>query len=171
MILGWRRCITMPEAPTELRNPEVRHEGSDVSLRGIIITAAAMIIAAVVIHFVVALVFDILTKRKPARTPAISPAPGLTIDERIKKLQQAGQPPLEEFERHEGIETPTGSMTDTRLEQYRPTDEAGYARIPIERAMELLAQQEKEKRARRGDLDRPTPSNAGRGPAAERSRE
>ena len=92
------------------------------------------------------------------------------VEERVKKLQQAGQPPLEEFERQEGMGTKPAGMADERLQQYRPADEPGFARIPIERAMELMAQQEKEKRARRGDLDRPTPSNAGRGPAAERSR-
>lgn len=121
-------------------NPDVRHEPSDVSVRAILVTAAALVAVAVVIHLGSWWLFDYLDAR----------------EQRIKQSPfplaagQRGQLPPEP--RLEGVKRMSSQDVDVhrddqwpppelRLRDYGWVDpEAGVARMPIEDAMRLIAQ-------------------------------
>jgi hypothetical protein len=148
-------------------NPHVRHEISDINIRGVLIIAGCMVIGALVVHLVTWGVFTLLAVPPDKQKLTAPRGSSVTVQERLKKWEKASQPPLEELKRQEGIATEPA--TGAQLHDYGPANppEEGFARIPIERAMELLVQQQEQGIEQRGGLDRPTNSNAGRGPVKE----
>ena len=111
-------------------NPEVRHERSDVNIRGIVIFAIALVLTAVVVHIgLYGLLehygeFTLHTRRAPA--PAAeeekTPAP---------RLQVAPRADLAEMRAAEEKELTTYGWAD---------EEKRAVRIPIDQAMKLLVE-------------------------------
>jgi hypothetical protein len=54
-------------------NPEVRHEPSDVSVRGVLLFAVGMIVFGVVVQVVIAVMFNVLAAREEARKASTFP--------------------------------------------------------------------------------------------------
>lgn len=119
-------------------------ERSDLSARVIFYFLAGLVLFGVLTHFVVTGVYDFLEKRSNAEQTSISPlvtsAPTDTRHISPGYPQSAfPNPRLEEDERGQlnGIRL----SEDEKLDSYGYVDEkAGTVRIPIERAMELIAQ-------------------------------
>jgi hypothetical protein len=159
----------MPEhAPSpdgRLRNPEVRREPTDVSLKGTLITISVSIAAMIVILIGIDLMFNgWQSQLNRDRQPQFSLTPGPT----------AGPPPeprLEQIDRVRGIDPNVARMGEQlqQLQHYGRSEETGYVEVPIDRAIEHLqgklpARQEpsaKESRRSGGLIDAGEP-NSGR---------
>jgi hypothetical protein len=131
----------MPE-PTvhgdgELRHPSVRYERSDVSFRGIMIVLAAVIFAFFLIFAGVLIFFDLNqsheNKVKKSRFP-LAPGPNTALP---------AEPRLEQIDRLEGVQKANVYAREESklkiLDSYGETEESGYVHIPIDKAIELLA--------------------------------
>lgn len=131
---------TKPGNPTDHGD----FERSDISARVVLYSLAGLALLGVLAHFVVTGVYDFLEKRSNAEQTSISPlvtrAPADTRHISSGYPQSAfPDPRLEEDERGQlnGIRL----SEDEKLDSYGYVDEkAGTVRIPIERAMELMAQ-------------------------------
>jgi hypothetical protein len=138
-------------------------ERSDLSARAIFYFLGGLILFGVLTHFVVAAVYDFLEKRSNAEQTSISPLVTSTpTDTRhiSSGYPQAAfpNPRLEEDERGQlnGIRL----SEDEKLDSYGYVDEqAGTVRIPIERAMELIAHRGLPVRAQGAATSAETPHN------------
>lgn len=118
-------------------NPDVRHERSDVNVRGILGFAVGFILVAILIHFLLVWQFGHQRQRqariKESQFPLAAGASG----------QLPPEPRLEPLDRLHGIETSDVCerlrAKEEQLESYGPSSEQGYAHIPIGRAMDILA--------------------------------
>ena len=127
----------------ELKLPEVEYEHSDLSALGILGFLAGLAIVGLVMHIILAGMFsylDAYTKRHEAATNPLAPATSLDLRNPDPKV--ANEFPLPRLETNE-----LGQLNDQRLQEenilnsYGWVDQkAGVAHIPIERAMQLLAQ-------------------------------
>ncbi|HVO59885.1 MAG TPA: hypothetical protein VMT53_03060 [Terriglobales bacterium] len=127
----------------QLKHPEVEYEHSDLSALGILGFLAGLAIVGFVIHIILVGMFvylDTFTKRHEAATSPLAPA--TARDLRNPNPQVANEFPLPRLETNE-----LGELNDQRLQEentlntYGWVDQkAGIAHIPIERAMQLLAQ-------------------------------
>ena len=118
-----------PAKPAYQDNPEVLHESSDVSVKGILRFGAILAITAVVIHFALYGLLVYYDRRETA--PTASPPP------------RAEEPPPEPRLRV----APRADLTAMRnaeervLRSYVWVDrEKNIARVPIERAMEAVVE-------------------------------
>ena len=123
-----------PDHLAEQPNPEVSHEHSDVNVRGILMFGAALLAVAVIIHLFIWWLFDYFTVRatqadrsfpatvaRPAREPA-PPEP---------RLQVSPSDDLREMHAAE----------DVILNNYGwENQSAGIVRIPIDRALQVMAE-------------------------------
>lgn len=114
-------------------NVNVHHEASDVNIGGIFAFALGLFIAAVIIHFMVWLLFQYFSGREARRVrpdyplavgqeQRVPPAPRLQVNPRedLRLLRQS---------------------EDAVLDSYGWADKnAGVVRIPIDKAMELTVQ-------------------------------
>jgi hypothetical protein len=112
-------------------NPEVSHERSDVDIRAILGFGAALILTAIVIHLGLYWMLEHYEERSTRTAPAVS-AP-YAAEEQIP-------PPRLEI-------SPRRNLAEMRAAEERELTTYGWAdkekqavRIPIDRAMELLAQ-------------------------------
>jgi len=119
----------MPEEPRIKKEPTAAgHETTDINARGVTWSAVALVIIIAVIFFALRGLYRSFATRQPssaiaARTNAPSPEPRLQMDE----VRDLGR--LHEHE-------------DSILNSYGWVDQkAGIVRIPIERAMDIVAQQ------------------------------
>lgn len=127
----------------ELKHPEVEYERSDLSALGILGFLAGLAIVGLVLHIILAGMFsylDTYTKRHEQATNPLAPATALDL--RNPGPSVANEFPLPRLETNE-----LGQLNDQRLQEenilntYGWVDQkAGVAHIPIERAMQLLAQ-------------------------------
>lgn len=127
----------------ELKHPEVEYEHSDLSALGILAFLAGLAIVGLVMHIILAGMFsylDTYTKRHEQATNPLAPATALDL--RNPAPSVANEFPLPRLETNE-----LGQLNDQRLQEenilntYGWVDQkAGVAHIPIERAMQLLAQ-------------------------------
>ena len=123
------------------------YERQDVGVPGVVYFLIALAVAAILVHFIIAGLYSFLEKRTEAAQPAISPmihnAPKdtrkLPADYKDYLKQNFPSPQLEIDERTQ--------LNQIRMEEeqmlasYGYVDEkAGTIRIPIERAMDLIAQ-------------------------------
>jgi hypothetical protein len=122
------------------------YERRDIGVAGIVYFIVGLAIATFIVHLVLAGLYDFLDKRSRNRQPAISPlianVPGNEDTRQIPKNypeRTFPEPRLETDER--------GQLNDIRLDEERRLSsygwvdqQAGTVRIPIERAMDLLAQ-------------------------------
>jgi hypothetical protein len=110
---------------------EPRHERSDVNVRGVLMAAAALVAAAVVIHLALGVQLDALQRARarqlPPPPPLASAAPEAPPEPR---LQTSPEEDLAEMR----------AMERAALDGYGWQDRgAGVVRIPIERAIEVVA--------------------------------
>jgi len=109
---------------------QTRHETSDVNIRGILAFGAALIVAAVVIHFLVWLLFAYFTARE---APIAAREFPLAADQQNRlppepRLQASPRQDLADLRRNE----------DAILDSYGWVDRnAGVVRIPIADAIRL----------------------------------
>lgn len=111
------------------------HESTDIKIRGVLVTATILVAVLIVIHLILSDMFESLTRQPP---PEPAPFP---IEERPAwpRLQAS---PIQDLQ--------TLRQTEAALlDSYGWIDrEAGIVRIPIERAMELLVEQDRPLRPR-----------------------
>ncbi len=137
---------------THVEHPDVRHEPSDVNVRAIILTGIGIVILAAILYILLWLLFEALSDRQvglhlPPPPLADRPSGPLPPEPR---LQSSPSTDLREMRAEE----------DAILHSYGWVDEqAGVVRIPIERAMKLLAE--------RGLPVRPAPEGQGGGAGAQ----
>jgi hypothetical protein len=147
---------------SEIENPDVRHEVSDVQVKPILYFGIGLVIAAVVIQFAMAWLFDIFEAREKkiedkhrqsplaAERQRIPPEPRLYLAP--KNVNQANpnvvmDNPIQEYRKLRAEE-------DAKLNDYNWVDQnAGVVTIPISEAKRLVLQ--------RGLLvSRPAPAQA-----------
>ena len=114
-------------------NPTVHHETTDVDIRAIFVFGAALVVSAVIISFVVWLLFKYFQAREARR---------VTPEYPLAATQEPRQPPEPRLQ--------TNPRED--LQQFRAEEEqlltkygwvdrnAGVVRIPVEEAMKLTVQ-------------------------------
>jgi hypothetical protein len=123
----------------DVENPDVHHEMTDVNIRGVLVFAAGLIIAAGFIHFAIWILFRLLADEHVQR--GLPEYPLATTQERrvppAPRLQPS--PPdwrtpredLREFRQQEDVILDTYGWADKN---------AGAVRIPINEAMKLTVQ-------------------------------
>jgi hypothetical protein len=128
-----RHAIGHGFSPSNPDNPEVEHEGSDVNVRAILGFAAGLIVAAVLIHFIVWLLFLYLSGAETTRdTPDFPLAAGQAT--RVPPEPRLQTTPREDLRALRARE-------DEILGSYGWVDKAtGVVRIPIDEAMKLTLQ-------------------------------
>ncbi|HEY2930207.1 MAG TPA: hypothetical protein VGK99_00545 [Acidobacteriota bacterium] len=123
---------------SHIQNPEVSHERSDVSVRGILIFGVGLIISAVVIHLLLWWLMIFFEHREIAKEPKASPMAGGR--QRLPPEPRLQLAPGHEV--HPDIEMK--KLLDKEREvlgSYGWIDPAsGVVRVPIERAKDLIAQ-------------------------------
>lgn len=114
-------------------NPDVRHEETDVNIRGIFAFAFGLVVVAAVIHLVVWLLFAYFSTRETARVAPRYP---------LAATEQNRLPPEPRLQTN-----PRQDLADLRaaeeriLSSYGWVDRnAGIVRIPIEEAMRLVVE-------------------------------
>ncbi|HEX8091961.1 MAG TPA: hypothetical protein VF762_24135 [Blastocatellia bacterium] len=132
---------------SDIDNPDVRHEVSDVRIKPIIYFAAGLVVAAIVIHFAMAGLFKVFEAREnkiegkqsplAAERQRIPPEPRLylaprTVDQRRPDV--VTESPMQEYKKLRAEE-------DARLNDYNWVDQnAGVVTIPINEAKRLVLQ-------------------------------
>ena len=110
-------------------NPTVRHETRDVNIRAIFAFGAGLLIAGLLIHFLIWLLFGYFSSREALRTPAYPLAAGQA--ERLPPEPRLQTNPREDLRNLREAE-------DAVLRSYEWIDKnAGVVRIPIDEAMKL----------------------------------
>lgn len=115
-----------------LHNPHVAHETGDVDGRAITKFGIALVGSAIIIYFALYFLFDHFTQREKRESPPPSPLAGEAPKAPPEpRLQPSPRIDMREMRAHE----------DALLNGYGWIDpQKGIVRIPIERAMELVAQ-------------------------------
>ena len=125
--------VHMPHAAPHDENAGVHHETSDVNIRGILAFGAALIVAAVVIHLAIWVLFEYFDAREAQRAVRVYPL-AATQGTRVPpepRLQANPRQDLRDLLAQE----------DQILSSYGWLDRnAGVVRIPIEAAMKLTVQ-------------------------------
>ena len=120
------------------------YERRDISARGILYFLAGLAAAAILIHLLLAGLYNYLDKREKARQPSVNPlVSNVPADTRKvpRKYPDTAfpDPRLETDERTQLNDIRLAE--EQKLNSYDWVDQkAGSVRIPIERAMDLLAQ-------------------------------
>jgi hypothetical protein len=114
-------------------NPTVRHETSDVNIRGILIFGAGLLVVAVVLHVLVWGLFKYFEAREARRVAPQYPL-AAAADTRVPPEPRLQTNPREDLRELRAQE-------DQILNSYGWVDRnAGVVRIPIEEAMKLTVQ-------------------------------
>lgn len=121
--------------PTGVASGDARHENRDVSLRGILWFALAILVTAVVIHGTMLVLFRSYETREDNQQPIIPMAgdrPTLPPEPRLEGLESlSGRPPTEKQE--------WKKVDPTILDTYGwVNQEEKIVRVPVKKAMELL---------------------------------
>jgi hypothetical protein len=130
-----------PEPSPPVR-PDNRYAERDVSFRAVVIVTIASCVIGVVIFFGVrgfywaAIKSDVRgdAALAPADRPSDKPTEQLPPEPRLELLDRLQKTPAANVARWEQGE-------EKSLEKYGPSDEKGFVRIPLERAMDLTAGQ------------------------------
>lgn len=137
------------------------YERRDIGVAGVLYFLAGLAAAGILVHFLVSGMYSYLEKRSDAEQPHVSPlVQNVPTDTRhvSRDYPQAAfpSPKLEEDER--------GQLNDIRLQEEQTLStygwidqKAGTVRIPIDRAMDLLAQRGLPVRAQAAASTTPTP--------------
>lgn len=131
----------MPNSPDELRNKGVEFEREDLTMKSIVAFLVGLALFALIVHFSLKGFFNFADryyttheKRAPMARPLTDPHLVTPSD-----IEQFPQPRLETDERTEIF--PFRESEEKQLHSYGWVDEkAGVMRIPIDRAMQLVAE-------------------------------
>jgi hypothetical protein len=151
---------TGPHGPAVPSAAPVDHEHSDINVRGVFAFVVVLLVVAVVVHVAMWLLFEWFEAREAATDPAPQPlaaeACQIPPEPRLQSLQWPKY----------GWSTPTQDLRvfrrteDQVLHGYDWIDQGkGLVRIPIDRAMELIAARE----ARAAEAPAAGPSRSGAG--------
>src|SRR4029077_20068895 len=120
------------------------YERRDISARGIFYFLAGLAAAAILIHLLLAGLYDYLDKRERARQPELNPlVSNAPVDtRRVAPKYPETAFPDPRLETDEGTRFDETRLTEEqKLNSYGWVDQkAGTVHIPIDRAMDLLAQ-------------------------------
>ena len=132
----------MSESKTQAggkRMPRHDHERSDINIRGVIFFAASLVIGAVMVHVLVLGVFAYLSRREAAADPALHPLVKTEKADPEQVVKRFPEPRLQPDDVRDMNELRYAEQL--RLKNYTWVDEKeGKVRIPIERAMEVIAE-------------------------------
>jgi hypothetical protein len=118
-----------PRQPASDASVAAGHEIRDVSPRGVLLLGAALIVVGIVVHVLLRWLFGLLEARAALRDPPVSPLAG-----------EAGRVPGPQLELRLSSAEFEQAAND-RLNSYgRIPDVPDVVHIPIERAMQLLAE-------------------------------
>jgi hypothetical protein len=122
-----------PFGPAGHHDPDVHHETTDVSARGVVAFAIGLLIAAGLIHLLVWLLFLYFSDREMARGPLAYP---------LAVSQQERVPPAPRLQTNPRADLRTlRAQEDQILNSYGWVDQSsGIVRIPIAEAMKLTVQ-------------------------------
>lgn len=110
-------------------DPEVSHERSDVNIRGIVIFAAGLLVTAIVIHLGLYWLLELYRAESPREAP-VAGAPRVEEQVPEPRLRISPRVDLEEMRAAQERQLTTYGWLDKEKQTIR---------IPIDRAMELLA--------------------------------
>lgn len=147
------------ETKQQAHNPEMEFEHQDMNPRGVYAFLGGLAVAGVLVAFVLWGLYHSMERyessHQPPQNPLVQPSTAETRQVPPEEIQQFPQPRLETNERTE-LNNFRLKEEDT-LDSYGWVDQkAGVVRIPVERAMQLIAQQ-----------GLPTTPKAGTAPLAE----
>jgi len=147
------------ETKQHAHNPEMEFERQDMNPRGVYAFLSGLAVAGVLVAFVLWGLYRFMDRyesaHQPPQNPLVQPTTAETRKVLPEEIQQFPQPRLESNERTE-LNSFRLKEEDT-LDSYGWVDQkAGVVRIPIDRAMQLIAQQ-----------GLPTTPKAGTAPLAE----
>jgi hypothetical protein len=111
--------------------PAVKHETSAIELGPIVKSVAAIVIIAIISHIVIYLLYSYWIGREETADRTSSPVMEIPITNDSPKLQVDEQAALATYERRTADDASRYAWVDQN---------AGVARIPIERAMEIVGQ-------------------------------
>ncbi|HET7442675.1 MAG TPA: hypothetical protein VFJ47_15335 [Terriglobales bacterium] len=145
------------------QNPETEFEQRDLSAKGIMSFLLGLAVFGVILHFVLAGMYDVLDRYEQRHQPPLSPLE-TPVEKHSRQvpadtLMKFPEPRLEVNERTElqGVVL----AQEQRLNSYGWVDEkSGILHIPIERAMQLIAQNGL---PTRGQGNGAVPAQAGKG--------
>jgi hypothetical protein len=121
----------MDHQPTHVGNPEVKHERRDINIRGIVIAGIVLIVVVGLAQLVLWGMFNYLAARQARADVPLSP---VVDTEQIPPAPRLQANPAADWREMVARE-------NELLNKYEWIDEnAGIVRIPIARAMELLAE-------------------------------
>ena len=163
----WNRHMS-DELNLPREHEEVAYEREDLSPRGIFAFLIGLALVGVLVHFTLKGMYGYLDSYQKQHQPSLNPLVSQTGNDSRKvsnaDVSRFPQPRLENNERLE--------INDFRLQEEKKLNsygwidqKAGIARIPIERAMELLAQRGLPTRPQAGAVP-PSPVNTARQAAA-----
>ena len=118
-------------------------ERQDLSAQGVLAFLISLVIGGVVVYFVIWGLYHFLDSRQRSRQTPLSPLVNqVETDTRIVSPGEIQKFPQPRLERNERVEIKDFRLKEEQtLNSYGWVDEkAGVVRIPIERAMQLLAQ-------------------------------
>ena len=134
------------KVPPGPQQPTPPYEKREVNVRGIMIAVLVLLIVAAVVHVLMWLEFAALDTRSKLQDPKASPLlparqvpPGPHLDAKSPVFSSPGTEPFN-----------TSNLRATRSEEKNMLDsyawvDSGYVRIPIEEAMKLVVEKEKQK--------------------------
>jgi len=128
---------------TKHEHAEESYEHQDLSAQGIYAFLISLIVGGVVVYFVIWGLYHFLEARQREHQPELSPlVKQVETDTRIVSPDEIKNFPEPRLERNERTEIKDFRLKEEQtLNSYGWVDEkAGVVRIPIERAMQLLAQ-------------------------------
>ena len=124
--------------PRDIRNPHTRHERRPFNARLVVLSIVVMVVGGVLVHFVVAGIWAILEQESRAsderRKPEISWTATANEPKRLPPEPRLQPDAVSDLHRMREAE-------DNVLQTYGWVDKnAGVVRIPVARALDLLAQ-------------------------------
>ena len=131
------------EVRQHAHNPEMEFERQDLSPRSVYAFLIGLAVAGAVVYFVLWGFYDFMDaydkKHQPYQNPLVQPS---TADTRTVPLGEINKFPQPRLERNERLEINDFRLKEEQaLNSYGWVDEkAGVVRIPIDRAMQLVAQ-------------------------------
>jgi hypothetical protein len=122
------------EQVAERQNPDVSHERSDVSIAAILIFAVALLVSAVIIHLLIWWLLGHFAARAARSGRPLPAMTAHTTGEPVPPEPRLQVSPAQELQEMRAAE-------DAILNTYGWADQqAGVVRIPIDRALQILAQ-------------------------------
>jgi hypothetical protein len=128
---------------TKHEHAEERYEQQDLSAQGVLAFLVSLIVGGIVVYFVIWGFYHFMEARQRAHQPPPNPlVKQVETDTRIVSPGEIRQFPEPRLETNERVEIKDFRLKEEQtLNSYAWVDQkAGVVRIPIERAMQLLAQ-------------------------------